>query len=219
MQTTKNVIIDLPLAHLHAVSLFVANQDVRYYLNGVCIDQGHIVATNGHYMAAMPLGTKYDDIQIIIPDESIKAFLKQFTPKQKRLLTSSEIEYATETNAKNKDAILAGTKNKIPYDLTATISFDTETKNGVITCKDKIVYFSAIDGRFPNFKTVIPKTDDTEYHGFYNWDYMTLFSKASKILGGGSFGAAWLKENGKDAAKVVIPHCEEFIGVIMPMRY
>ena len=205
--------IEIKLAHFNAVSLFTAHQDVRYYLDGIAINNGHIVATNGHYLAAIPCNVPDGVGNFIIPNDVIKKFLKSYTPKQKRLMTEEEKEYGKK-------------KNKRCKDFTMLIEIDTESNKGVLRSNSYehfntpiVLEFTCIDGRFPNWKQTVPASDATEYHGFYNWDYMALFSKASRILGDYQIGRAVLKENSTNGAKVLFPQCKEFIGVIMPMRY
>lgn len=69
--------ITIPLCYLQAIRLFATKNDVRYYLNGVAILRGHVVATNGHYMGAIR-HTGDDALhQIIIPNEAIDFYVKK----------------------------------------------------------------------------------------------------------------------------------------------
>lgn len=44
------------LRGLHFCSPFICTEETRYYLNGVCIDGGKMVATDGHRLAAYQIG-------------------------------------------------------------------------------------------------------------------------------------------------------------------
>ena len=69
------------IAQIAYVSLFSGTQDIRYYLNGVCLqntDEGfYAVATNGHVLSYAKLGDKLegDDFEIILPNSNIMAIL------------------------------------------------------------------------------------------------------------------------------------------------
>lgn len=65
------------IARIAYVSLFAGTQDIRYYLNGVCLqnssDGFFAVATDGHVLAYAKLGDKLgDDFEIILQNSTVK---------------------------------------------------------------------------------------------------------------------------------------------------
>lgn len=105
----------------------VAQQDVRYYLNGILIEtmgnKLNLVATDGHRLAMSCLDGNFhlDTKQIILPRKCVSELM--------RLLTAGEDEVKIAFNANHFQC-----------------SF------GSITFKSRL-----IDGRFPNYTKVIPR--------------------------------------------------------------
>lgn len=185
-----NTIITLPIKDLFAVSHFAAKKDVRYYLNGIALNRGHVVATNGHYMAAIPVNCLSDDIDIIIPNDILNLFLKGISTTDKK--TEKDVE----------------------------IHLDKTNNYYFLKFQEIEISFKPIDGTFPDWKRIMPADDlEIEPCPNFNWDYMALFAKAAKILSGQSVGEAYLSTHGTKSALVSFPKYQEFIGVIMPMRY
>ncbi|WP_151981067.1 hypothetical protein [Acinetobacter guerrae] len=70
--------IILPIPLLKAASLCAAeNEDWRPMLENIAIDNGHIVATNGHIMFFSPLDDVYPEIKIQIPKPHVDSFLNK----------------------------------------------------------------------------------------------------------------------------------------------
>ena len=44
----ENIEIEVPMQVLDAATFCAAKNDVRFYLNGVAINKGHVVSTDGH---------------------------------------------------------------------------------------------------------------------------------------------------------------------------
>jgi hypothetical protein len=127
--------LTVSLATLRAARTHAATNDVRYYLQGVYLDTtaGKVVATDGHRLfAANARGVKSNYPAVIIPNETIDAALKQFTG-----------EYA---RGKSLGAV----------DVTVTVDeshLAIGTPTGSVTGK-------ALDGRFPEWRRVVPKAED-----------------------------------------------------------
>ena len=71
------------IARIAYVSLFAGTQDIRYYLNGVCLHNNsegfYAVATNGHVLACAKLGDKPLGLSVVylaLLDKAMKAFKK-----------------------------------------------------------------------------------------------------------------------------------------------
>lgn len=70
--------IILPIALLKAASLCAAEEDfIRPMLENVAINDGHIVATNGHIMFYSPLDGIEPNLKIQIPNIHVKSFLEK----------------------------------------------------------------------------------------------------------------------------------------------
>ena len=80
--------IELDIGQLRIVSYFSANNDVRYYLNGVAISNGYLIATNGHYFGAYKLPKEYEGFkEVIIPNNAVKVFLAKHHQYSRKLRT------------------------------------------------------------------------------------------------------------------------------------
>jgi DNA polymerase-3 subunit beta len=127
--------LTVSLATLRAARTHTAEKDVRYYLQGVYLDTaaGKVVATDGHRLfAANARGVKSNYPAVIVPNETLDAALKQFTG-----------EYA---RGKSLGAV----------DVTVTVDeshLAIGTPTGSVTGK-------ALDGRFPEWRRVVPKPED-----------------------------------------------------------
>jgi len=117
---------------LSRVQFAMAQQDVRYYLNGmlieICANELRAVATDGHRLAMMHINTPSINVdhrvQIIVPRKGILEL--------QRLLDDSD-----------DDVDLTISSNHIR----------AQTENCIFTSK-------LIDGRFPDYKRVVPKNND-----------------------------------------------------------
>jgi len=178
--------ITIPAGYLPAISLFTAKKDIRYYLNGVAINAGHLVATNGHYCGAL-LIDGITDVDLIIPTDTITQCLKLMTTKQ-----------------------------KIMSEITLSIPDDQINKLCTITVNGTDIHFAAIDGRFPDWKRIIVENNEVVPFPAFDWNQMTLFSKASRFLG--ISDTPHLLPNGKHIAQIKFPGCDVFKGCIMPMK-
>lgn len=150
--------LTVSLATLRAARTHAAEKDVRYYLQGVYLDTaaGKVVATDGHRLfAANARGVKSNYPAVIIPNETIDAALKQFTG-----------EYA---RGKSLGAV----------DVTVTIDDNhiaIGTPTGSVTGK-------ALDGRFPDWRRVVPKAEDVgeQVPAVLNTQYLTDACEALSI--------------------------------------
>lgn len=67
----------IPLAYLKAIRLFAAEKDVRYYVCGVLVTDGMIVATNGHYLAQIECKNLAGFPAMIIPNQALDFYFKK----------------------------------------------------------------------------------------------------------------------------------------------
>jgi len=131
---------------------------VRYYLQGVYLDTaaGKVVATDGHRLfAANARGVKSNYPAVIIPNETIDAALKQFTGEYARGKSLGAVDVTVTVDESN-------------------IAIGTPT--GSVTGK-------ALDGRFPEWRRVVPKAEDVGEHvpAVLNTQYLTDACEALSI--------------------------------------
>lgn len=118
--------ISIMAADLRGVMKASANQDIRYYLNGVCADfkNGRVAATDGHRLHIQNgLDTKGMEGQVIIPTGALAFAMK----------------------AAGKDSIIQIEHDPVNLPEYARLTIDST----VIHCK-------LIDGKFPDIDRVIP---------------------------------------------------------------
>lgn len=199
----------IPYNTLKALLLAASkNNDVRYYLNAVCLDvrptDSVLVATDGHILLALPVapdGTAeevpYVPGQYIIPRD----ILENVKPAYKGADVTIEIVQHPVTF----DAIRPNTPVKHPP--TVAIHAGGSKLTG-----------SLVDATFPAWRRVVP----LEVSGIvsqFDAEYLATFGKINKLLG--SKYSPAIAHNGAEsgdggAARVNLA-CG--IGVIMPMRY
>ncbi len=198
MQT--NITIQINKTKLAAAAIFAAKKDIRYYLNGVCLEIGNngarLVATDGHAMIIINLlgpvtsGTETLEkpIQVILSNDDIK----RFKPVKSRNAFANEITVTVEP--KQSD----GKQYIKVYDNGATFSFP------------------AIDGHFPDYRRVFPRTISGEA-AQYNPNFLVKAHDAALMLGYKN-PCVNVGHNGPKAALVDIGAMDEVAIVLMPMR-
>lgn len=173
---------------IKALLICAAKQDVRYYLKGVLVDvrasDVTLVTIDGHRLLAYPVAT--DAIEALAPGQYIipREALEAVKPcKAGRITLPITIEIDT----------VKGLENKI----TGATSVVTPL----------------IDGKFPDWRRVMPKTVSGEPTQ-YNPEYVSGFGDICKLLGG-KYGP-YINHNGSSAAPVT--NLGPALGVIMPLR-
>lgn len=185
----------LPATALCAVREFAAVQDVRYYLKGVLLEHGPggtvLAATDGAVLGAYqvaPSPDATDLVQIIIP----LSMLKGIKPR-----ASAPVSL----RAEEREPAEAGG----PPRWWLTLSLP-----GGVSVSDY-----AVDGRFPDWRRVVPRTASGEVTHQFNPSLMAKFQRAAAALAGKpyrgdepvSFGF-----NG-ERALVRVPADDAFVGV------
>jgi DNA polymerase-3 subunit beta len=191
--------LTVSLATLRAARTHTAEKDVRYYLQGVYLDTaaGKVVATDGHRLfVANARGVKSNYPAVIVPNETIDAALKQFTG-----------EYA---RGKSLGAV----------DVTVTVDeshLAIGTPTGSVTGK-------ALDGRFPEWRRVVPKPDaiGAQVPAVLNPRYLTDACEALSIARNLSKKAAEqhavrIHMRGTDST-IVADSGADVLVVVMPLR-
>ena len=190
----RTLTLDIEHGCVRALLLHAATKDVRYYLNGVCVDTtgptACMVATDGHRLLALPIMHISDGLPrgcYIIPRDA----LAKVKPRK------------------------VDRKHVAPIRITLTANGVTGTLPPRYMIEgDATVTGDCIDGRFPEWRRIVPRSPSGK-PGQFNGAYLGDFHEAAKLIGGGN-GVATLTHNGDAAALVRLPL--EAVGVIMPMR-
>jgi len=191
--------LTVSLATLRAARTHAAEGDVRYYLNGVYLDTaaGKVVATDGHRLfVANARGVKSVYPAVIVANETIDAALKQFTG-----------EYA---------------RGKSGGTVDVTITID-ETRVTIGTPTGQVTG-TAVEGRFPDWRRVVPKADAVGEHvpAVLNPQYLADACEALAIARNVSKKAAGqhairIHMRGTDPT-VITDNTIGVLALVMPMR-
>lgn len=193
METTKpvNFTIEITRAQIRAALIFSAKNDIRYYLNGVCLHVGEcgdarLVACDGHRLAVLKLCDESSATpgEYIIPGEPLKAIKK------------------------------AG---RFDVPLSLTIENDNfrfvDPSDNSILCGAKL-----IEGKFPDYQRVVPLPENMSgAPGTFNAKYLSDIQKALIELGDKN-GFFSMLQNGPDCSCLVINRFYGLLAVVMPFR-
>lgn len=182
--------IETPFSTLKAASLFAATNDIRYYLQGVCVETTDkrgalLIATDGHTLALADVSaynmdncTTYGRSSTIIPLELIMA-LK--APKQR--------DWQMVTITVDGDSV--------------ALELNGATISGV-----------RIDGKFPDWRLVIPLTDTDPALAHYDPRYVARVEKAGALLGN---KCAILNQRGDNVGFCALS--PSFLALVMPVLH
>ena len=177
---------------LKAALTHAAKNDVRFYLNGICmdLDAGRIVATDGHRMF-VAFGPKDPGKGRVILPRGLVASVCKLAGKRGMQVTVT----------------LAGAGSEA----TATLALPTGASFGE----------TLIDGNFPDWPRVIP-AKMSGLPGQYNLDYLAAAAEALVIHGAASKAeGVRVAYNGPDKACIVYAPAQSeafaFV-VVMPLR-
>ena len=184
------------------LKLFAANKDVRYYLNGINLEIGRketrLVASDGTMLGCFRVESEQPDVDapltdVIIPND----LLKPIKPTGLVEIIIGELE--TKDNGKGEKVPVS---NARPVTLTyAGLSMSGKT----------------LDGKFPDFRRVIPSKVSGQPAQFDPRFTGTLAKAWSILHGGKGPHCVGLGFNGNDGALITLAD-ENFVGVIMPLR-
>lgn len=153
--------IELPINVLQAALMFSSKKDVRFYLQGIALNEGNIVATDGVRVFYMPW--EIHGVELIIPNEAIVSFIT----KWKKLSPAKTRPVFVKLRAP-QDGVFGA---KQPHTLEA----------GSI-----IEVFQPLDAKFPQWKRIIPempKESDTRSCDIeFDWEMLHDAAKAAGLL-------------------------------------
>nr|WP_249180058.1 DNA polymerase III subunit beta [Burkholderia dolosa] len=181
--------IHFTIAQLKAAQILAAQQDIRYYLNGVFIEatpfETRLVATDGHKAGVFRYAVENDvlagaTVEVIIPHEAI-------------------------------DRLKAAKS-----DMTAVVRLEVEDRQCSL-CVDAMgarIQFVAVDGRYPDYRRIFPKTM-SGVPGQYRADLLMDFAKAAKLLIKKSPAVMPRLTYNGSCARVSFDDYDDFAGVVM----
>lgn len=197
----KTETLHVPITALRAALQTAAKDDVRYYLCGILLERldGHVrlVSTDGHTLFAYRVEREQPgaDLAVILPREIIQPLRR---PR---------------ANAEPAATI--------------TLTWETNETGGTGPCKVRIEANDValegleIDGRFPDWRRVIPETvsgDPAQYDGGMLCRFVTI---SHELFGKGKELAPFhLYSNGDGPGLICFldDHAETMVGVVMPFR-
>ena len=203
------------LSTLRAALTHTADQDVRYYLNGILLDlpRGKIVATDGHRMLVSDGPCVHGAPSVIIGSDSIKAVIKAYEGagpiyKQGASLGACDVECALDQTDARPDPERPGVTIAASV---ASVTF--KVPNGHISA-------APIDGKYPDYLRVIPVVM-TGLAGHYQADYVQDAAAAfrmhrNKKKSDDKYCPA-LMQSGTSAA-VMIDGDRDLLIIVMPRR-
>ena len=180
-----------------AAALFRGIEDVRYYLNGLYLETGangaRLVGCDGHQLAVAKIEGWFPESSIILPG-SLVAAVKQKPKALLNVVLEFEEGHQQFEDQENAKGVF------VPRDITLTV--------GEISTTAK-----ELDGRFPDYRRVVPKEVDGTTAQF-DPRLINRIDKACSILGYKFF--AGIAYNGDSSGLSVID--EEFVVVTMPFK-
>jgi len=173
---------------LKGISRFAATKDIRFYLMGVCVTQNQ----RGTVIEAT---NGHMMGRLLINNES--------KPENRVIIQASDVDK------------LKGTKKTADDWLHFTVD---GLKIEVIT-PDSTMTFQALEDRYPNTDRVTPTVlkDEDMKPSHFNPEYLMSFMQASEDFTGKKQFPRII-QRGDDAALVLLPLVDEFVGVLMPIR-
>lgn len=137
--------IKIPAKHLRALSLFAAENDLRHYLNGICIEKAesrpgvYLIATNGHTM-----------IVIYEPDGQMVHEGKNVIMRLPKELLAASSRVSRGRHASQINLIARGNRVWLGTD------FDSEQGDGEVYVMPGKPW---VQGNYPDWRRVVPHFD------------------------------------------------------------
>ncbi len=192
-----------------ALLLIAAKEDIRYYLNGVCLDTMRtvpaLVATDGRRMLVVRM-THVDGEPADIADKASGAVIVDGVYGPGQYIIPRELLASV---APRKDG-----RTVLP--LTVTISGEAVCVEGATTATGKL-----INGRYPDWRRVLPNPDGSDrMPAQFDTDYVADFGKVAKLLTGAKDAQPRFRHCGPNNPALVTftDGAPDAVGVLMPMR-
>lgn len=186
------ITLSIESKYIAAVMVAAAKNDIRYYLNSLCLEIGQyetkLVATDGHRLLVASVLAAQDDLTelttVILP----RAMLDRIKLKGNTLI---QIDY---------------NQGKLEHEVKVT--YDGKTEVG-----------RTIDGKYPDWRRIVPESVSGEVAQF-NRSCMADFAKVAAFLKEKTklpYANVRITPNGPGAAWVAFEK-EPVFGLIMPQR-
>lgn len=199
---SNDIRVSIDPAQLHRLIPFMAVHDIRYYLNGICVEKAkdggvYLIATDGHTM-----GVIHDATGTIEGAESV---IFRVGPG---LGTASKAAASKLHRGIKYRLLVQGQRVKI------ACGFDSEGDAELFIQAGR----SLIEGKFPDWRKVIPDFSKLKL-GFGNDMNAMYLARLAKIATDKRFQGVSLWQAERDKAVVArVPRVPEMIIVLMPMR-
>jgi DNA polymerase-3 subunit beta len=206
------MILTIQHSTLKALLTFAAVKDIRYYLNGICVDvraatdarpaDVTLVATDGHIMLAHPVPLAdvegvIEPGQYIIPRDALEAV----TP-MKAGRTALPIKLTIRTPAPTIDAEGRTVAARPEVEITGATTLVT----------------APIDGRYPDWRRVLPRTA-SGVRAPFDGRLIGRVTKAYDYMNDKpTYFQLTIHHNGPTGAALITGWKGDGLGVIMPMR-
>jgi len=185
--------------HLAAIGMFAAKKDIRYYLQGICIDTSaagtFIVATCGHTLAVHQIDTVAREAgQFIMPVSSLTTMLK--------------------ANRKNT------VKLTLPNGFSGKYDASTRVKRQVTleSLKSEISIVVEMDGVYPDWRRVAQHDAAPYPHQvFFNPEYLVRVADAANLISARKF-AVQVRPGGTGVGFAHLDHEGKTVAYVMPLR-
>jgi len=175
---------------LKAASRFAAKSDIRYYLVGVYVEanetETRLIATDGNTMLIHRMKAENTHSWSgIVPLDTVQAILKHKSPYEKK-------------------------GNHLPIELS-----ECGGTEGRIDYAGQAFVFRPVDGKFPDYRRVIPQSITGE-PACYQPQYLQRIQDAAYDLGNAKEGGFGMGYNGTSGA--VCPINDDCLAIVMPLR-
>lgn len=193
--------INIDTDRLKAMRILAATGDIRYYLNGVCVE------------------ATASETRLLATDGSVAGFLRRCNPVDN---VNVEYEEFIIPNA----VIDALPKNKGTQPIATVLidkyKGDTEEASGagytLRLWNGTLIPFQPEAGVFPDLRRVLPMSEGNGAGAQIDAELYMRFAKVNKALGSKEAGRVTLCHNGPENAMRVRLGSDDFVGVLMPWR-
>lgn len=178
---------------LRAVALMAPKDEIRYYLNGVLLEitpDGVIyVATNGHALIAFRDERPEND--------------EPYAPAQ--IIVPRDVARSVKPLNRHVERV--------------TLQHDGLAMATLSNLKGADLSFKPIDGKYPDWRRVVPKECDGT-KGCYNPELLATFSAIARELANNrdAIPVVTVAQNGTGCALVKWSDADNYIGAVMPWR-
>jgi DNA polymerase-3 subunit beta len=192
---------------IKALLIIAAKGDIRYYLNGVCVDAREngdvvLVATDGHRLLAVPMEAA--DVEELAPGEYIipRDVLAAVKPnKAGRTTFPLSLEITTPAPAPDPERPGVTVQARPVFTL-----IGATTATGL-----------TIGGRYPDWRRVMPASATGE-PGAYQPAYIGDFGAVAALLHGSTKVHPKIHQSGPEGSALVSCLGRNALGVVMPLR-